>query len=203
MQKWLRPRFYFNLNIKDRIQTLIGLSATCHSLCNAKGQFISECLFGTYLQFLQKTNNKIWLYYYGTLNQKIFVRFLGELKTPKRHLEINWPENCVPQQDQYISEIWFANFNTFVFHTRNIVSVSKLEKISWHCWVGQKFEYDCKKIVRPVVRWIRRFSKPSQMLSLWKRNFADMANSAIHFKVFYLRYEKSSYNAILILKSWK
>ena len=32
----LRPRFYFSLNVEDRIQTLIGLSATCHSLCKAK-----------------------------------------------------------------------------------------------------------------------------------------------------------------------
>ena len=44
-----------------------------------------------YLQFSQKTNEKIRLYYYGTSSRIVFVRFLGELKTPKRHFEINWP----------------------------------------------------------------------------------------------------------------
>ena len=36
-------------------------------------------------------NKKVWLYYYGTSSQIVFVRFLGELKTPKRRFEINWP----------------------------------------------------------------------------------------------------------------
>ena len=45
-----------------------------------------------YLRFSQKTNEKIRLYYYGTYHSRIvLVRFLGELKTPKRHFEINWP----------------------------------------------------------------------------------------------------------------
>ena len=33
----------------------------------------------------------IAIYYNGTLSQIVFVRFLGELKTPKRHFEIKWP----------------------------------------------------------------------------------------------------------------
>ena len=44
-----------------------------------------------YLQFSQKPNKKIRLYYYGTSIRIVFVRLLGELKTPKRHFEINWP----------------------------------------------------------------------------------------------------------------
>ena len=44
-----------------------------------------------YLQFSQKTNKKIRLYYYGISSWIVFIRFLGELKSPKRHLEINWP----------------------------------------------------------------------------------------------------------------
>ena len=44
-----------------------------------------------YLQFSQKTNEKNWHYYYGTSSRIVFVRFLGKLKTPKRHFEINWP----------------------------------------------------------------------------------------------------------------
>jgi hypothetical protein len=55
-----------------------------------KGQLISKCLFW-YLQFFQKTNKKIRLYYDGTSSRIIFVRFLEELKTKKRHFEINWP----------------------------------------------------------------------------------------------------------------
>ena len=44
-----------------------------------------------YLQFSQKTNEKIRLNYYGTSSRIVFVCFLGELKIPKRHFEINWP----------------------------------------------------------------------------------------------------------------
>ena len=44
-----------------------------------------------YLQFSQKLNEKIRLYYNGTSSWIVFVHFLGELKTPKRHFEINWP----------------------------------------------------------------------------------------------------------------
>ena len=40
-----------------------------------KGQLISKW----YLQFSQKTNKKIQLYYYGTSSQIVFVQFLGEL----------------------------------------------------------------------------------------------------------------------------
>ena len=43
------------------------------------------------LQFSQKTNenNSTW----GTIVVKsiFFIRFMGELKIPKRHFEINWP----------------------------------------------------------------------------------------------------------------
>jgi hypothetical protein len=44
-----------------------------------------------YLQFSLKTNEKNWLYYYGTSSRIVFVHFLGELKTPKRYFEINLP----------------------------------------------------------------------------------------------------------------
>ena len=37
-----------------------------------------------YLQFSQKN----WLYYYGTSSWIVFIRFLGEVKTTKRHFEI-------------------------------------------------------------------------------------------------------------------
>ena len=42
------------------------------------------------LQFSQKNEQKIRRYYYGTSSRIVFVCFLWELKTPKRHFEINW-----------------------------------------------------------------------------------------------------------------
>ena len=57
---------------------------------STKGQLISKCLFGIF-NSPKKTNEKIPLYYYGTSSRIIFVSFLGELKTPKRHFKINWP----------------------------------------------------------------------------------------------------------------
>ena len=57
---------------------------------DAKGQLISKCLFGVF-NSPKKTNenNLTW----GTIVVKsnFFVHFLGELKIPKRHFEINWP----------------------------------------------------------------------------------------------------------------
>ena len=47
-----------------------------------------------YLQFshkMDKKNGKNQFYYYGTSSRIVFVHFLGESKTPKRHFEINWP----------------------------------------------------------------------------------------------------------------
>ena len=50
------------------------------------------------LQFSQKTDKKIWLYYYGTSSTIVFVGFLGGLNTPQRHFEINRP----------LKHIWFG-----------------------------------------------------------------------------------------------
>ena len=44
-----------------------------------------------YLQFFQKRTKKFKPNYYGTSSRIIFIRFLKELKTPKRHFETNWP----------------------------------------------------------------------------------------------------------------
>ena len=43
------------------------------------------------LQFSQKTNENNSTYGTIVVKLKFFVRSLGELKIPKRHLEINWP----------------------------------------------------------------------------------------------------------------
>ena len=48
-------------------------------------------IINLYLPFSQKMNEKIRLYYYGTSSQIVSIRFLGELKTPKGHIEINLP----------------------------------------------------------------------------------------------------------------
>ena len=64
---------------------------------NFKGQLIGEIYFSC-LQFSQKTNesNSTW----GTIVVKLnfFIRFLGELKIPKRYFEFNWPLKLVKTQ---------------------------------------------------------------------------------------------------------
>ena len=55
-----------------------------------KGQLISKCLFGVFnLSQNMNENKSTW----GITVEKsnFFVCFLGELKIPKRHFEINWP----------------------------------------------------------------------------------------------------------------
>ena len=41
--------------------------------------------------FLQKTKEGIWLYYYDTSNWLVFVRFWRKSTTTKNNFEINWP----------------------------------------------------------------------------------------------------------------
>ena len=55
-----------------------------------KDQLISKCLFWC-LQFSQKNERKQFDLRYHSRKLNFFVRFLGELKIPKRHFEINWP----------------------------------------------------------------------------------------------------------------
>ena len=50
------------------------------------GQLILNCLFDIF-KILPKNERKSSTYYYGTSSRIVFVPFLGELKTPKRHLE--------------------------------------------------------------------------------------------------------------------
>ena len=40
---------------------------------------------------LQKTNERIWLYYYDTSSRLVFVRFLEEIEDTKKYFEIIWP----------------------------------------------------------------------------------------------------------------
>ena len=56
---------------------------------SAKGQLISKCLFGIFDSPKKSKENKIDFTTNGTSSRIVFVRFLGELKTPKRHFEIN------------------------------------------------------------------------------------------------------------------
>ena len=83
-----------------------------------------KCLFW-YLQFCQKRNKRIRLYYYDTSSRIVFARFLGELKTPKRHFEINSPLNVLVFSlifvvvDQFFSNVvtgFFLLFTVFLSH---------------------------------------------------------------------------------------
>ena len=49
----------------------------------AKGRLISKWFFGV-IDFLQKTNDRIRLYYYDTSVRLVFVRFLGEFEDTKK-----------------------------------------------------------------------------------------------------------------------
>ena len=53
-----------------------------------EGQLISKRLLVPSI-LPKNERKKIRLYYDGTSSQIVFVRFLGELKTPKRNYEIN------------------------------------------------------------------------------------------------------------------
>ena len=57
-----------------------------------KGHLISKCLFGVF-NFSQKTNENMstWGIILHSSKVEFFRSFLGELKIPKRHFEINWP----------------------------------------------------------------------------------------------------------------
>ena len=56
-----------------------------------KGQLISKCFFGIFNPPKKRTKkfNFTTKKLYGTSSRIVFVRFLGELKTPKRHFETN------------------------------------------------------------------------------------------------------------------
>ena len=57
-------------------------------LAESKGQLISKWFFG-FVDFLQKTNEQIRLYYYDTSGRLVFVPFWRKSTTQKNHLEIN------------------------------------------------------------------------------------------------------------------
>ena len=56
---------------------------------DVKGQLISKCLLGIFNTPKKRKKSSPLLLWYLKLN--FFVYFLGELKTAKRHFEINWP----------------------------------------------------------------------------------------------------------------
>ena len=62
-------------------------------------------MYFRYVQFFQKTNEKIQPNYYGTSCRIVFVRFLEELKTSKRHFEINWPLVVLPNDDEDVFNV--------------------------------------------------------------------------------------------------
>ena len=56
----------------------------------SKGQLILKCLFDVF-NFSQKTNKNKSTWGIIVVKLNFFVRFLGEMKIPKGHIEINWP----------------------------------------------------------------------------------------------------------------
>ena len=96
--------------INDR-KSLFQRASKCtriYGLLRTKGQLFSKCLIGVFISSKKRT--KIQPNYYGTSSRIVFVRFLGELKTPKRHFEINWTFNSVMYFFSLIEESLFYEF---------------------------------------------------------------------------------------------
>ena len=58
-------------------------------LVTTKGQLILKCLFGIFNSPKKRKKKFDFLWYLSTTGPIVFVCFLGELKTPKGHFEIN------------------------------------------------------------------------------------------------------------------
>ena len=77
------------------------LTVFFQNVIDSKGQLISTGLFGIFNSPKERTK-KNQLYYYGTSSRIVFVHCLGELKTSKRHFEINWPLVCAAENMLFI-----------------------------------------------------------------------------------------------------
>ena len=101
-----------------------------------------------YLQFSQKANEKIPLYYYGTSSRIVFVRFLGELKIPKRHFEINWP---VPE----------SRNSLYYFHTWFF--------LNFRCkLLGNQYQYPVQPVAIGKNASVRRYSRKNWFWKQWR-----------------------------------
>ena len=92
-----------------------------------------------YLQFFQKNERKNRPHYYGTSSRTVFICFLEELKSPKRHFEINWPLGCFIEDQkkryQNYSEVAFE-FSYSCQFTENLPNFQSLQahNFFWSYW---------------------------------------------------------------------
>ena len=96
----------------------------------ARGWF--QNVFLVNLQFAQKMNKKFRHYYYGTSRRIVFIHFFWELKTPKRHFEINWPlGQCICYKSlNLINQFSFPVFTAFSKWCRFAMD----HNLSWDIW---------------------------------------------------------------------
>ena len=94
-----------------------------------KGQLISKCLFCIFNSPKKRTKKFDYITMeYGTSSRIVFLCFLGELKTPKRHFEINWPLfGCAQIRNQD-----FMNYNRFFFSWKPLLFFHVLIKSKSH-----------------------------------------------------------------------
>ena len=98
-----------------------------------------------YIILFQKTNEKIRPNYYDTWSRIVFVRFLGELKAPKRLFEINWP--LLGQSETYIfNGMQKHKLARFLRHLQchSIVSCFTpigLHSATVHCYPKSRFSF--------------------------------------------------------------
>ena len=76
------------MNLKNVCMLKIKLIFYCFTGPNVKGQLISKCLYGIF-NFPKKRTKNFDFTTMVTSSQIVFLRFLGELKAPKIHFEIN------------------------------------------------------------------------------------------------------------------
>ena len=108
-------------------------------------------------------NKKNQLFYYGTSSRIIFVRFLGELKSPKRHFEINWP--LVLHSIYYL--IFLFLWNIEIFWVSLCLKITQFE-LRWRLallhilslFISSFFRHVCKNVLCCL-------KKQQSLLLLW------------------------------------
>ena len=136
-----------------------------------------------YLQFSQKINKKFWIYYYGTSSRIVFVLFLGELKTPKRHFEINWPL-VIKRFDREPSYFSLYNLcqNFHVWHSKTFCICDLFcwsMKLRFNSmaffWKMSKYSRTSVKSWSCLAQWsgwsniVQKIAAPSKWVAAWQK----------------------------------
>ena len=144
---------------------------------------ISKCLFGISNSSKNKKNQ---LNYYGTSSQIVFLHFLEELKTAKRHFKIKWPltYKVTVVEIRTIFSIGFAGFFVQWKELQSLIpqltilytEIMFFSLKPWNAYNLLKSVHFKKTVARSsVLSKLRSFliihqltSKRSQLMNYWK-----------------------------------